>query len=472
VGHFAPVADAPDAKHSSTSSRRLVLVVMCVGYFLVLLDVTIVNTALPRIGVDLNAGLAKLQWVVDGYTIALAAFLLAGGTLGDLHGHKRFVLVGLGLLILASLGCGLSPTPGSLVAFRVLQGMGAAVMLPGTLAVITRAFPEPSEQAKAIGVWAGIGSSALVLGPLLGGVFAQVMSWRAVFLFNVPIGVIVLPVAARVVRESTDSQARRIDLPGLILGAGVLAAVTFAFIEAGRVGLNLVTLGTAAATVALTIAFVAVERTRSDPMLPLGLFRNPRFSVANGIAAVMNLGTVGLLFVFNLYLQDVLGYSALAAGAALVPLYVPLCMLAPVAGRLTGRVGPKWPMTAGLLIAATGVALLIPLHTRASYLAMLPALLLWGIGLGMLTPAVVTAAIAAVHPSRAGLASAVNNTSRQAFQAIGIAAFGALAGAQTATGFVAGFHDTVFLTAALYTVGALTTIAQFSRPGRQEHTVP
>jgi DHA2 family methylenomycin A resistance protein-like MFS transporter len=443
------------------SSRWVVLVVICAGYFLALLDVTIVNVALPSMGSDLGASVGGLQWVVDGYAIALASLMLAGGSVGDLHGHKRVVLSGLALFGLASIACGLAPSTGALVAARVVQGAGAALLLPGTLAVIAHAFPQKGEQARAIGIWAGIGSVALPAGPLLGGALVQGVGWRAVFAINAPIVLVAFAVALRVVRESTDPQGRHLDAPGVVLGGLALAATTFAFIQAGHGGVDAPVVAAAVVALALLAAFLAVERSRAEPMLPLGLFGRRGFSAANAVAAAMNLGTLGLLFVLMLYLQRVQGRSALEAGVAVIPLFAPLSLLAPFAGRLTARIGSRLPMAGGLLIAAVGIALLARVQAHSSFAALLPGLLVWGIGLGLLTPAVVAAAVGAVPGDRAGLASAVNNTSRQAGGAIGIAAFGALAGKPGAPGFVGGLHAVALITVALYltaSVASLTSI--------------
>jgi DHA2 family methylenomycin A resistance protein-like MFS transporter len=442
-----------------TSTRGVVLVVMCVGYFLVLLDVTVVNVALPSIGDDLGAGVGGLQWVVDGYAIALASLMLAGGIVGDLHGHKRVVLTGLAGFGLASLGCAVAPSAAVLVVFRILQGVGAALLLPGTLAVIAHAFPERAEQARAIGIWAGIGSVALPAGPLLGGALVEGIGWRAVFFINVPIVIAAFAAALAVVEESTDPQGRRLDAAGVALGALTLAAVIFAIIEAGHGGSAVAIVVGAIVGVAALTAFLTVERTADEPMLPLALFRRADFSAANAIAGAMNCGTLGLLFVLTLYLQRVQGRSALEAGLAMVPLFAPLSILAPFAGRLTAKVGSRAPMAAGLLISAIGVALLTGAGAHASFLALLPALLLWGIGMGMLTPAVVAAAVAAVSGERAGLASAMNNTARQAGGAIGIAACGALAGTPGAAGFLGGFHTVAIAVAALFAAAAAASFA-------------
>jgi DHA2 family methylenomycin A resistance protein-like MFS transporter len=447
------------AAQSREASPRAVLVVMCVGYFLVLLDVTIVNVALPQIGRGLGASVSGLQWVVDGYALALATLMLAGGTIGDLRGHKRVVLTGLVVFGAGSLACGIAPGVGVLVAARVVQGVGAALLLPGTLAIISHAFPDGPAQARAIGVWAGIGSLALPAGPLLGGMLIDVFDWRAIFLVNVPIVVVALVAAARVVRESTGDGSRRLDGAGVGLGIVVLAAITFACIEAGRAGVASVpVLVAAVVAVAALVAFIRVERARgAAAMLPLALFRRPRFTVANAGAGTMNLCTVGTLFVLTLFLQSVQGRTPLQAGLALVPLFAPLAVIAPLAGRIVSRIGPRVPIAAGFAVAAAGLALLVASEAGSGYLPLLVAFLLWGIGLGFVTPAVVAAAIAAVPKARAGLASAISNTARQAGGAIGIAVAGAVAGSPARGGaFVSGLHAVALAASVLYLVAAAT----------------
>jgi DHA2 family methylenomycin A resistance protein-like MFS transporter len=431
------------------TSPRVVLVVMCVGYFLVLLDVTAVNVALPKIDSGLHAGVSGLQWVVDGYALALASLMLVGGTVGDLHGHKRVVLWGLAVFGAGSLACGIAPSAASLVAARVAQGVGAALLLPGTLAIISHTFPGRAQQARAIGVWAGIGSLALPAGPLLGGLLIEGFGWRGIFLVNVPIVVVSLLATTRLVQESSDPQGRRVDVAGVTLGMLLLAAITLAFIER--------TLVAAFAALPLLAVFVLVERRRGRAaMLPLELFRRPTFSVANAAAAVMNFGALGTIFVLTLFLQSVQGHSPLVAGLAVVPLFAPLAAIAPFAGRLTSRIGPRWPTACGFVLAAGGLMILLAAQRASSYLVLLPAFLLWGIGLALITPAVVAAAIAAVPAARAGLASAINNTARQAGGAIGIAVAGAVAGRPTAGGFVTGFHVVAAGAAGLYLVAALS----------------
>ncbi len=443
------------------------LVTMCVGYFLVLLDVTIVNVALPQIGSGLHTQVSGLQWVVDAYALALAALMLAGGTVGDLRGHKRIVLIGLAVFGLGSLGCALAPNVAALAAGRAVQGVGAALLLPGTLAIVSQTFPDRRAQARAIGVWAGVGSLALPAGPLLGGALITAFGWRAVFMINVPIVLLAIAACVVVVKESAQPETRRLDAAGAGLGAMFLLALTFAFIEGGRSGVARPGVVIAAAcAVALLIAFVLVERRRGEQaMLPLALFRHRAFSAANAAAGAMNLGTLGTLFVLTLFLQSVQHRSALNAGLSLVPLFAPLAILAPLAGRLTSRIGPRLPTVAGLTVAAGGLALLLPADARSGYLVLLPAFLLWGIGIGVLTPAVVAAAIAAVPERREGLASAVNNTARQAAGAIGIAVAGAIAGQPGNAGFTGGFHTVALLAACLYVLTAAAAL--FLIPGKQ-----
>jgi DHA2 family methylenomycin A resistance protein-like MFS transporter len=418
---------------------------MCAGLFLVQLDVTVVNVALPSLRDSLGAAVGGLQWVVDGYAIALASLMLPAGTLGDRYGHRRMVLAGLAIFGAGSLGCGLAPGTGALVAARALQGAGAALLLPGTLAIVTRTFPGERERARAIGAWAAVSGLALPAGPLVGGALVEASGWRAVFLINVPIVAPALVATLRVVPADRGSHARPLDVPGMVLGAAALALITFALIEAQPLA-GLAALGVLG-------AFLVVERRSEHPMLPLALFRRPRFSAANAIAGAMNLGTLGTLFVLTLYLQTVQGRSPLEAGLATVPAFGMLTLIAPLGGRLTGRIGPRVPMAAGLTVSAAGLLLLTQTAPDTPYAQLVPAFVLWGGGLGLLTPAVVAAAMGAVEPERSGLAAAVNNTARQAGGAIGIAAFGALA----AHGVLQGLHEAALIAAALYLVAAVAT---------------
>ncbi|MDF1602084.1 MFS transporter [Nocardioides sp. YIM 152315] len=439
-------------------ATRLVLPALCSGYFVVLLDVTVVNVALPSIGHDLGAGVAGLQWVVDGYAVALAALLLAAGTAGDVVGHRRIVLVGLATFGLASLGCGLAPSTAVLVGGRVAQGIGAALLLPGTLALLGDAIPGKAEQARAVGIWAAVGSAALPAGPLLGGVLVQAASWRLVFLVNVPIVVAAAAAVTVAVPPGRRDTGRRVDVPGAVAGAVALAGAVLAVVAAGGGRAATAALGGVVA-IGATCALLAVERRSPDPMLPPALLRERAFVAANGVAGTMNLATLGMLFLVTLYLQTVQHRSALAAGVALLPLFLPLTLMAAGVGRVVGRVGPRVPAAVGLGVAAGGFALLLPADASTPYVVLLPALLLWGIGLGVLTPAIVTAALRAVPPERSGLASGANNTARQAAGAIGIAVYGAVAGAPThAARFLSGLHAMAACSVVLYLAAAAVTV--------------
>lgn len=451
-------AEAGQVRPADTVHRRAVLMVMCVGLFLVQLDVTAVNVALPRISDDLAAGVSSLQWVVDAYALVLASLLLVSGSVGDRLGHRRVVLAGLTIFAVGSASCAAAPGAWLLAVARAVQGLGAALLLPGTLAVITRAYPERAEQARAVAVWAAVGGLALPAGPLLGGVLVAGPGWRWVFAINVPIALVAGAVTIRVVRESTHRTARRLDLPGAALAVLLLAATVFTIIEAPHTT-HATVLGAGGAAVALLVAFLVTEACRADPMLPLGLFRNREFLAVNGAAALMNLTTLGLLFVLTLYLQQVQGRSAVAAGAALVPMFALVTGLAPLAGRLTARLGPRAPAVSGLLIAAVGMALIPRLTHADSYLALLPALILLGTGLGLMTTPLVAAAMRAVPLESAGLASGINNTARQAGGAIGIAVFGSVAGSPAATyQFLTGLHHDGLIGVFGYGVAALALV--------------
>ena len=326
--------------------------------------------------------------------------------------------------------------------------------------MITRAFPEPRERARAIGTWAAISGLSLPAGLLVGGLLVDTLGWRSIFLVNLPIVAGALVVTDRVVRESR-SPGRSLDVAGVVLAAATLAALTYAFVQSS--------LAAGALAVLIGLVFVVVEHRQREPMLPLALFRRGGFSGANAIAGAMNLGSLGNVFVLTLYLQGVRGLSPLEAGLAATPAFSMLSIVAPFGGRLAARFGARACVIAGLVTSAAGLALLTTADAHTPYLTLLPGFLLWGAGLGVLTPAVVAAAMGSVPDDRAGLASGVNNTARQAGGAIGIAAFGAIAGSPSSSDFVHGFHVTLLCAAALYlaaaALGAITLRATSVGPG-------
>jgi DHA2 family methylenomycin A resistance protein-like MFS transporter len=450
--------------------RGTMLAVLCTGMFLVLLDVTVVNVALPGIGTSLGTDLPGLQGVVDGYAVAIAGLLLGGGALGDRIGHRRMTLIGLGLFGVASLACGIAPGPESLIAARVAQGAGAALLLPGSLAVITAIYPGRAEQARALGVWAGISSTALPAGPLLGGLLVDTGGWRWIFLLNVPIvaaaivGVLVLVREPhRPASESEGAGAstgtRPLDRAGMILAPAALGTLVWTVIAAGH-GQRGAAVAAGIATLVLWSAFVVAERCAAAPMLPGGLLRAPAFLGANAIALIMNLVTNGTLFVLTLHLQQQQGHSALVAGAMLLPMAAPLAALAPVSGRLTARFGTRLPLAAGAAIAGTGSLWLLSAEPDGSYASLLPVLVGIGVGDGLIVTAAVAGAMRAAPAEHAGLAGGFNNTARQVGTALGVAIYGAVAGSTShATHFTHGLHALAWVSLGLWAAAlALTRI--------------
>jgi MFS transporter, DHA2 family, methylenomycin A resistance protein len=412
--------------------RRSALVVASAGYFFVLLDVTIVNVALARIGSDLGASRAELQWVVDAYALVLAAFMLGAGDLADRLGSRRLFLAGLTVFGLASAACAAAPGAAALIGARVAQGLGAAAILPTSLAVVNQLYTDPAERPRAIGAWAGIGSSALVLGPVLGGLLVGPLGWRAIFALNVPLVVVALFAGMKLLPEGPTAKAERADVPGQLLGTLALAALVFALIDGGHSGFGTAPVIAVAVVAACALgSFVAVELRRCRPLLDVRWLRQPEFSGANAGAGLMNLGTLGALFALSLFLQEVRGLSPLQTGLELVPLAAPLALLALFSGRLVARIGPRLP--AGLGLFACGLAYL-GLSTQEAGIEGpfgWALLALGGTGMGVAVPGLVAGATEALGPDRAGIASAVNNTSRQVGGAVGVALIGGFAAVDT-----------------------------------------
>ena len=430
--------------------RGPALAVASAGYFFVLLDVTIVNVALARIGSGLGGSRSELQWVVDAYALVLAAGMLGAGDLADRAGSRRLFLAGLVAFGGASALCAAAPSATVLIGARAIQGLGAAAILPSSLAIVNQLFPDPAERPKAIGVWAGLGGSALVLGPVLGGLLVGPLGWRAIFWLNVPLVIAAVVGGLSTLPEGSRAKGARVDVAGQALGTAALAALVFALIEGGEGGFGALPalMGIGFALVAL-VGFVAVERRLSAasasapeeapedagsrrPLLDLAWFRRPEFTGANAGAGLMNLGTLGGLFALGLYLQEAEGLSPLEAGLALVPLALPLAALTPFTGRLVGRVGPRLPAGLGLAMSGAGylgTALVgaTDIDTPIGWAFLAVA----GAGMGVAVPGLVAGATEALGPDRAGIASAVNNTSRQVGGAIGVALIGGLASIST-----------------------------------------
>jgi DHA2 family methylenomycin A resistance protein-like MFS transporter len=432
--------------------RRAALAVASAGYFFVLLDVTIVNVALARIGSGLGGSRSELQWVVDAYALVLAAGMLGAGDLVDRAGSRRLFLAGLVLFGGASALCAAAPSAAVLIGARAIQGLGAAAVLPSSLAIVNQLFPDDDERPKAIGVWAGLGGSALVLGPILGGLLVGPFGWRAIFWLNVPLVIAALAAGWATLPEGAKAKSARPDIAGQALGTVALAALVFALIEGGKSSFAAAPALIAIAVTIVTFAgFIAVEHRLSAaweeqddggtprPLLDLSWFRRPAFSGANAGAGLMNLGTLGGLFALGLFLQQGEGLSPLEAGLALVPLALPLAALTPFTGRLVGRVGPRLP--AGLGLAASGAGYLGTALVGSSNIDTpigWAFLALAGTGMGVAVPGLVAGATEALGPDRAGIASAVNNTSRQVGGAIGVALIGGLSSINTSLMFSGG----------------------------------
>ena len=406
--------------------KAIVLLTMCFALAMVMLDNTVVNVALPTLSRDLEAGVSQLQWIVDGYVLALASLLLTGGILGDRYGRKRMFLAGLAIFTLSSLACGLSTSSGMLIAFRATQGIGAALLLPGTLSILTVTFP-PQERARAIGLWAGVSGLALALGPTLGGWLVENIGWQSVFFLNVPIGIVGFLVARSTVRESTSDQVRRIDVPGLLFGTGTLFFVTYGLIEANQYGWSDPRIwGSLVLGAFLLAGLLRWEHVTDHPMMPLTLFRIPAFSAGNLVAFSIALAMFGTFFFLSLYVQLIRGYSAFEAGLSFLPLTGLIIVTAPNAGRYAQRHGSRAPMTFGLILAGTGLLLFGFLTPTTPYLLMVPVLVMMGLGMGSTMAPMTAAVMNAVGPQRAGLGSAMTNTSREVGGVFGIALLGTI----------------------------------------------
>jgi DHA2 family methylenomycin A resistance protein-like MFS transporter len=427
--------------------------------FLVLLDVTIVNVALPAIGRSLRLDLGSLQWVVDGYAVAIASLLLAAGTIGDRWGHRRVLLAGFAIFGLASVGCAAAPAGTALVAARIAQGIGGALLLPSTMAVIADAYPDAGDQARALGTWAAASSLALPAGPLLGGVLVQHAGWRWVFWINAPLVLGTIAGAVRLVPTTPGRGSGRVDAAGLVGLVVGLGGTVFAVIEAGRAEPARAVIGAVVAVLGFVIGIAAGRRT-ADPVLPLPLLGSPRFAGPNVVAFIMNATFNGLLFVVMLYLQDVRGFSATRAGVTVVAIALPLVLLAPVSGRLTAARGPRTAVVAGCVFAAAGGAPLLAVTPHAGLPALLIAFVLLGCGAGLVTASVVAAVVRATPADRPGLATGTSNTVRQAGTAVGVAVFGAVAGSpRSTTSFVTGVHHLAAVASVSWALAAALTLA-------------
>jgi len=425
---------------------RWVLAAAVLGSSMALLDATVVNVALPTIGRDLHTSLAGLQWTITAYTLTLAGLILLGGSLGDRLGRRRVFLVGVVWFALASALCGMSPDIGVLIAARALQGIGGALLTPGSLAIIQATFLA-SDRPRAIGAWSGLGGVAAAIGPFLGGWIVGSIGWRWIFLLNLPLAAAVVAVAARHVPESRDPTASgRFDVAGAVLAALALAGITDALIEAPAHGAARAAV-TGAVGVAAGAAFVLLERrrgrpgSRTAPMLPLDVFASRQFTAVNVVTFLVYGALGGTLFLLVLELQVVVGFSPLEAGVSLLPSTLILLVLSSRAGALAQRIGPRWMMTAGPLVTAAGLLLATRIGPGASYLTdVLPTVVLFGLGLSATVAPLTATVLASADVRHAGVASGVNNAVARAAGLLAVAGLPLAAGLTTA-----GFREPVAL---------------------------
>lgn len=394
----------------ASSGARWLIAAAVLGSGIALLDGTVVNVALPTIGRELGGGLTGQQWVLDGYLLTLSALLLSGGAAGDRYGRRRVFLAGLVVFSIASLGCGLAPTIGWLIGARLVQGVGAAALVPGSLALIDAGITD-ADRGRAVGLWAGMSGVTTALGPLIGGWLVDAASWRWVFLLNLPLAVAVAWIAARHISESCDRTAR--GGPDIFGAAAVtvgLAGVIFALIETPSRGWTFVTATSACMGLTALVAFPLIERRAPSPLLPPKLFRSRQFTGANLTTLAVYTAIGGALFLLTVQLQQSLHYSATAAGLATLPMTIIMMIGSPLAGALGQRAGPRLPMTVGPLVAAGGVALMARIVPGATYLAaILPAVIIFSVGLAITVAPLTAAVLSAVPDAYAGTASGVNN---------------------------------------------------------------
>jgi EmrB/QacA subfamily drug resistance transporter len=402
---------------------RWVLLATVLGSALTFIDMTVVNVALPHIGTDFHASAASLQWTVNGYSLSLASLILLGGSLGDRFGRRRVFLIGATWFAAASLMCGLAPDAQVLIAARVVQGMGGALLTPGSLAIIESSF-HPDDRGRAIGAWSGLGGISGALGPFLGGWLVQVATWRLVFLINVPLAALVIVVALKHVPESRNPAAgHSLDLGGVVLAATALAGLTYGFTAWPAQGPGSVAVITSLSVgVVALVSFVIAEMRESEPMLPLEIFRSKAFTAANLATFVVYAALGGVLFLVVLNLQVVAKFTPLAAGTAILPSTVLMLLLSARAGALAQRIGPRIPMTIGPLIIAAGMLLYSRIGAHASYVTkVLPAVVVMGLGLSLNVAPLTATALGAVDENHSGIASGVNNAVARAAGLLAVA---------------------------------------------------
>jgi EmrB/QacA subfamily drug resistance transporter len=461
------------------SRRWWALAAMSLAAFMTYLDNNIVNVAIPTIQRSLHLSVSGLEWVVSSYLLTLAALLLVGGRLADVYGRRRLFLVGLAVFTLSSLAAGLAASGGVLIASRAIQGVGAALLMPATLAIIVATFTDIRERNMAIGLWAASGALALALGPALGGLISQHLHWGWIFLINVPVGVITFAISLPYVSESRESSAvRRLDVPGLVTSAVTLFALTYALIEGNVRGwTSPLILGAFALAAAGLVAFLAIESRTARPMVDLTMFRSRQFSGGVVTMMIWAFGILGIYFFTSLYLQLTLGFSPVKAGLAFVPMALCVAVFAAIAPRVQAVAGAHRTVAFGMLLMVVGLVLFARLGLQASYASLLPGFMVFGAGAGLMNVPLTNAAMAATPTARAGIASALINASREVAGLLGITVIGAVlrtrqaaslrAGAGPVHAFLDGYHTGLLVTIVLMAAGVLVSYLTLRpRPAR------
>jgi EmrB/QacA subfamily drug resistance transporter len=452
------------------------------GLFMIMLDNTIVNVALPSIQSDLGIGISELEWVFNGYALTFGVLMLTGGKLADMLGRRRIFIVGLLIFTVASLFCGLATSAGWLIGARVVQGAGSALMNPATLSIVTATFP-PRQRGMAIGIWAGVAAMALAIGPLAGGLITQHLGWNWIFFINVPVGILAIIVTRLVVDESRDTSAdQRLDLPGLLSSGVGLFALTYGLIEANDAGWTSARILAlfAIAAVAL-VAFVLLELHQRSPMLDLSLFKNGTFAGANSVMLLVGLAMFGVFFYNSLFIQNILGYSAVQTGATFLPMTVLIILVAPFAGKYSDRVGSRWLMGIGMVLLAGSLFIFSRLNASSDFWDILPGLLVGGFGMALVMTPTTSAAMGSVPVDKSGVGSAVLNSMRQVGGALGIAVMGAIVAAsvhavpgtpESAAQFVTGYQHALTVAALIALAGAVLSVATVRKYRHHEQPVP
>ncbi len=418
----------PDRLRLTEDNRKWwTLGAMCFALFMIMLDNTVVNVALPSIQRSLHASLSSLEWTVNAYTLSFAVLLVTGGRLGDIFGRRRMFLFGVVLFAISSAGIGLAPTDTWLVVGRAIQGVGAAFMMPGTLSIISNTFP-PHERGRAIGTWAGVSALALALGPVVGGALTQYVSWRAIFYINVPVAAAAVAVTLFATKESRDETIdKRVDIPGILALSAGLTALILALVESTSWGWGSPRIiGLLAASVVALVAFVVIETRVPAPMVQFEFFKSRSFFGANSIALIVSFAMLAMFFFSALYIQNILGYSPLQAGLRFLPSTLMIVLIAPISGRLSDRIGPRIPMTVGLAIVSVALYMQTTITDGTGYAHLLPAFVLMGIGMALTMSPMSTAAMNAVSVDKAGVASGILSMNRMLGGTLGVALLGTL----------------------------------------------